>query len=223
MKGVFIIIPAYNEAKIIGKILNEILNENRNYNIVVVDDGSIDETAEIASKHNIYVLKHFVNLGQGASLKTGFDFALKKKAKYVVTFDADGQMAVNEINDLIKRLKNQNVEVVLGSRFLKKKPINLSIIKMIVLKVALMFTKLTIKLNITDVHNGFRAFDASALRKINLSQNGMAHATEILNEIFKNKISYMEFPVKIEYTKYSISKGQSIINSLKILLELFRG
>jgi len=89
------------------------------------------------------------------------------------------------------------------------------------LKLATVFTRLTTGLKISDTHNGLRAFKAEALRKFNITQNAMAHASEILSEIARNKLTYREVPVTIRYTEYSKSKGQSVSNAINILFELF--
>ena len=221
--SVWVVIPAYNEGKILKDVLGELLDYNRSYHIVVVDDGSVDDTAEAASSLPVHVLRHPINLGQGAALATGIEYALKEKAEVIVTFDADGQMCPQDIGTLVNEVLKDGVDVVLGSRFLTSPPEGMSRMRRIVLKLATALTNLTTGLKVTDTHNGIRAFRQTALRKFEITQNQMAHSSEILSEIARNKLIYHEVPVTIRYTRYSKAKGQSIFNSINILYELLTG
>ncbi|MHC4640889.1 MAG: glycosyltransferase family 2 protein [Planctomycetota bacterium] len=219
--SIWIVIPAYNEAKILGNVLGELLDCNPSYQIVVVDDGSHDNTAAIAGSFDVHVLTHPVNLGQGAALVTGIEYSLREKADIIVTFDADGQMNPQDIDVLVNEVLKGGVDIALGSRFLTAAPENMSGLKRIILKLATQSTKLSTRLKVTDTHNGIRAFKAGALRKIVITQNRMAHASEILSEVARNKLVYREVPVTIRYTQYSKVKGQPILNAINILFELF--
>lgn len=221
--SVWIVIPAYNEAQILGQVLGELLDCNPSYNVVVVDDGSSDETAAVAGTFPVHVLSHPINVGQGAALATGIEYALGEKAKVVVTFDADGQMSPQDIGPLVNEVQHGGIDVALGSRFLTSPAEGISRMRRITLKLATELTKLTTGLKITDTHNGIRAFKADALEKIVITQNRMAHSSEILSQISRNKLTYREVPVTIRYTAYSKTKGQSIFNSINILFELFTG
>lgn len=221
--SIWIVIPAYNEAPVLKEVLAELLDCGPSYHVVVVDDGSSDETAETATALGVHVLVHPINLGQGAALATGIEYALREDADIVVTFDADGQMRPADIAAMVKEVQNEGVDVALGSRFLTAAPQAMSGMKRIMLKLAAAFTKLSTGLNVTDTHNGLRAFRAQALRKITISQNRMAHASEILSEIARNKLVCREVPVTIRYTEYSKAKGQSLLNSINILFDLFTG
>lgn len=213
-----IIIPAYNEEKSISKVITD-LKSNSYDNILVVDDGSKDKTAEIAKKHNVKVIRHFINRGQGAALQTGTEYALRNGTEVIVHFDADGQFLAEDIDDLIKALK-EGYDIALGSRFLEKKPVNIPLSKKITLKGGVLFTKIFSNISLTDTHNGFRAMTREAAEKIRITQDGMAHASEIIDQISKNKLKYREVPVTVIYSDYSISKGQSILNSFKIAFSL---
>lgn len=221
--SVWIVIPAYNEAQIIEDVLRELLEYNSSYNVIVVDDGSSDTTPAIAKKFPAHVLIHPINLGQGAALATGIEYALRANAQIIVTFDADGQMRPQDIGTLVDKVINEGVDVALGSRFLASPPEGMPRMKRLTLRLATVLTKLTTGLKITDTHNGIRAFKAGALRKIAITQNRMAHSSEILSEIARNRLTYCEVPVTIRYTQYSKTKGQSIFNSINILYELFMG
>ncbi|MCX8147045.1 MAG: glycosyltransferase family 2 protein, partial [Candidatus Woesearchaeota archaeon] len=165
------------------------------------------------------VLRHIINRGQGASLKTGIDYSLQKKADIIVTFDADGQHKPEEIKDLIRPIINKEADIVLGSRFLGKKS-NVPFMKKIVLKLGVVFTFLYSGIWLTDTHNGFRALSRKAAEKIEIRQDRMEHASEIIDEIRKKKLRYKEVPVTIMYSYYARQKGQSPLNSIKIAFRL---
>ena len=220
---VWVVIPAYNEAGVLKEVLGELRDYNRLYNIVVVDDGSSDETVSVASGFDVHILRHPVNLGEGAAIATGIEYALLEKADVVVTFDADGQMSAEDIGAVVNEVLEEGVDVALGSRFLTARPKGMPRTKKIGLKLATMLTRISTGLKITDTHNGLKAFKAEALRKIVITQNRMAHASEILSEIARNRLVYREVPVTIRYTEYSKTKGQSIFNTINILYELFTG
>lgn len=217
-----VVIPAFNEEKVIGGIIDE-LKKYHYHDIIVVDDSSDDDTADVAEKSGAIVLRHLINRGQGAALKTGIIYALQGGADIIVTFDADGQHQVADIEKLIKPILEGKAGVVLGSRFLNNASVNIPSFRKFILKLATIFTRITSKLNVTDTHNGLRAFSREAIKKIEIRQDRMAHASEILDEVHRNKLSYMEVPVVINYNEYSVSKGQSSMAFGKIILKYFLG
>ena len=219
--SIWVIIPVYNEGRVLGDVIGELLDYNRSYHLVVIDDGSTDDTSRIARKFPVHLLVHPLNLGQGAALATGIDYALRQKADIIVTFDADGQMRPVDIGALVDVVINEGIDVALGSRYLTKRAEGMPVTRNLVLKAATILTILTTGLKITDTHNGIRAFKAKALCKIRLTQNRMAYASELLSEIARNKLTYREVPVSIRYTEYSKSKGQSNLNAINILFDLF--
>jgi glycosyltransferase involved in cell wall biosynthesis len=221
--SVWVVIAAYNEDKVIADVLREMVQCNPSYNIIVVDDGSTDNTASVISGLPVYLLVHPVNLGQGAALATGINYALSHNADVVVTFDADGQMSPKDIDTLVKKVTEDGFDVALGSRFLNRPVEGMPVLRKTLLKLAVIFTRLTSGLKISDIHNGFRAFSAEAVRKITITQNRMAHASEILSQIASKKLKYCEVPVSIRYTEYSKAKGQTIWNTINILYELLTG
>jgi len=216
-RQVFAVIPAFNE----GAAIIDVLRECRRHvdRIVVVDDASSDDTTQRALMPGVDVLRHPVNLGQGAALQTGITFALSRGATHVVTLDADGQHDPAEIGGMLQAMATGNVDVALGSRF-KGAAIGISPVRRNVLQLAVLFTRVTTGLQVTDCHNGFRVFTAAAARRLRITQNRMAHASEVLEEIARKRMSYVEVPVTIRYTDYSMAKGQSSLNSLNILLDL---
>jgi len=217
LNNVFIVIAAYNEEKTIAGVINGLKNEGYN-NIIVVDDCSMDKTGLCAENSGAITLRHIVNRGQGASLKTGIDHALSNGADVIVTFDADGQHMAEDIKKLLNILDN-GYDIALGSRFIDNRS-NVPLLKKIVLKCAIIFTRLTSGIKLTDTHNGLRALSRKAAKRIEIKQDRMAHASEILDEIVKKRLSYKEAPVFIRYTSYSKRKGQSIFNSLNIAAKI---
>jgi glycosyltransferase involved in cell wall biosynthesis len=218
----WIIIPAYNEDKVIGNVVTDVCR--RGYSVVVVDDSSSDRTAEVALAAGAFVCRHAINLGQGAALQTGISFALRKNAQYLVTFDADGQHQADEIAAILAPLQSGTSDVTLGSRFLRPESApTMPPLRRKILHLATLFTRFTTGLELTDTHNGFRGFTRTGASKLSLRQDRMAHASEILTEIADKKLRYQEVPVTILYTDYSLAKGQKLSNSFNILWESCTG
>lgn len=218
--NVWVVIAAYNEEQVIGQTVSHVFEHVEK--VIVVDDCSSDNTAMLALTAGAHVLSHPINLGQGGALQTGIQYALKQGAEYIVTFDADGQHTATEILPMLSALQKSQSGIALGSRFIGK-TINLSTSRWWVLKLAIIFTRLTSGIKLTDVHNGFRIMSRDFCEKFEFKQNRMAHASEILNYISSHKIKYIEYPVTISYTEYSITKGQKSSNALRVLMELFLG
>jgi glycosyltransferase involved in cell wall biosynthesis len=218
-KKTFIIIPAYNEKAAISKVLDEL--SSLGCTIVVVDDGSTENIKEEAGKHkDLFYLRHKANLGQGAALQTGIDFALKQGAAYLVNFDADGQHSAADIPSILQPVLSGEADIVLASRFLNKGNHNAPFFKKIVLKIGRWVNYFFTGLYLSDAHNGLRAMNRLAAITIRISENRMAHATEIIAQIKKNKLRYKEVAANVIYTDYSKHKGQSSLNSVKIFFDL---
>lgn len=212
-----VVIPAKNEATKIEVVVREV--KAQGFDVVVVDDGSRDDTVAIARNAGAEVLCHIINRGQGASIKTGINFGLDEGYEVIVFFDADGQMKASEINNILEPVLSGAYDVALGSRNLGS-AINMPFFTRIMKKLALVFTRITSGLKLTDTHNGFQAWSAKALKQINLIQDRYAYASEVLHEISRLKLRYKEVPVTIFYTDYSKSKGQSIFNAFNIVWDL---
>jgi len=216
--GVWVVIAAYNEAQALGRVLAGLAAFP--YQIVIVDDGSSDSTAEVAARGGAEVLRHPINLGQGAALQTGIDYALLRGAAHVVTFDADGQHRPEDIAGLLAALDARNADFALGSRF-RGAAVDLPPLRRLILRAATWFTRVTTGLEVTDAHNGLRAMTRRGAARIRLRQNRMAHASEILDQIAASGLTYVEAPVTIRYSRYSLAKGQRASEFVVILLDLF--
>lgn len=209
----------YNEASVVGTVIEELRKEFPY--VVCVDDGSTDGSQEVARAAGAVVVQHPINLGQGAALQTGFEYALRDpELGCVVTFDADGQHRVEDAKAMVDRVYRGEADVVLGSRFLDDRT-KLSLPKRVVLKVAATQLRASTGMKLTDAHNGLRALSAGTVAKIHLKQNRMAHASELMHQFARIKPRYVEHPVVIIYTDYSKAKGQSLLNAVNIVFELF--
>lgn len=213
------VIPMYNEATVVGDVVGDLRADS--HHVVCVDDGSTDGSQEIARKAGAVVVQHPVNLGQGAALQTGFEYALQDPSMdAVVTFDADGQHRKSDAVEMLARVRSGEADIVLGSRFLDDRT-KLTPIKRLVLRTAAVQSRLATGLELTDAHNGLRVLGRGFVEKVHLTQNRMAHASEIVHRISELQPRWVEHPVEIIYTDYSKSKGQSLLNSVNILAELF--
>jgi len=218
---VIVVIPAFNEEKNIGRVVCGIKEIYNDFEIIVVDDGSGDKTAAAAVKNGAIVLRHLINRGQGAALKTGTDYAIKIGAEIIVHFDADGQFEPMDLAKMIAPVALGKADVTLGSRFL-----NNSLIKQMPLSKRFFLLPLARLVNffftglwLTDAHNGFRVLSASAASKINIMHNGMAHNSEIIKEIKRLGFSFKEIGIAVYYKQY----GQGVTGGLKIVRDLLIG
>lgn len=219
-QNIFVIVPAYNEGAVIATTVAPLIEAG--YTVVVIDDCSTDNTADALVNLPVHYLKHELNLGQGAALQTGVDYAHSLGAQYLVMFDADGQHNHEEIADLLNPIRLGRADITLGSRFKRVEDIaQIPPSRKLILKGAILINGLFTGMWLTDAHNGFRAMNRKAMAQIKMRESRMAHATEILSLIKQAVLKYEEVPVKIVYTDYSKMKGQSSLNSINILIDLF--
>lgn len=215
-----IVIAAYNEAGAIRAVVADLVG--RSWTVVVVDDCSGDNTADEAALPGVTVLRHSVNLGQGAALQTGIEFAVHHGADAIVTFDADGQRCADDIPNLLAPLTTH--DVVLGSRFLGKHPLGATRRRRAFLRLATILSNRLSGLPLADAHCGLRAFRASVAPALPLTQNRMAHASEFLRSIRAHRLRVAEVGVTVRYTDYSRLKGQSATQAIRILFDYcFKG
>jgi polyprenyl-phospho-N-acetylgalactosaminyl synthase len=214
---IFCVIPAFNEEKNIATVIDQV--KPLVDTVVVVDDSSSDQTASSSAKTGVVLLKHIINRGQGAALRTGTEYCLKNDADIVVHFDADGQFLSKDIEKVVAPIKNGEAQVVFGSRFLDSAHSSEMPIfkKYFIMPLAKAVNKIFFNINLTDPQSGFRAMSSEAARKINWRQDRMAHCSEIMFEVKKNNFKVKEIPIRVIYHSF----GQSFSGGLKILKELF--
>lgn len=214
----WVIIPVYNEDQVIGQVVKDLLPTFPH--VVCIDDGSRDRSAAVAAAAGATVIRHPVNLGQGAGLQTGIEYVRGfTPAKYLLTFDADGQHRVEDGVAMVEQAEKENLAIVFGSRFLSSQT-QVGWSKRLVLKTAARVTARRTGLQLTDAHNGLRVLHRDAFEQVNLLQNRMAHASEIVAQLARTGLPWAEHSVYIRYTDYSKAKGQSLLNSINILTEL---
>ena len=216
---VWIVIPAYNEAAVIGEVIADVRSEFDQ--VVCVDDGSRDDTGTIALKAGAHLVRHPVNLGQGAAIQTGVEYARSQPAAQIfVTFDADGQHRVKDVVRMIDRLTTEDVDIVIGTRFAEP-GINtqMPVLKRIVLRTAVWLSPRSRRLGLSDAHNGLRVFNRKVADGLNITMNGMSHASEFISLVAENHWRVTEEPVEILYTEYSKSKGQPLVNGVNIVFD----
>lgn len=216
--SIFVIIPAYNEGAVIRSVVDKLVAYH--YSIVIVDDGSARSLYPFVEEAPVYFLRHPVNLGQGAALQTGIEFALSEGAEYIVTFDGDGQHEASDISKFIDVLETDKADIVLGSRFMSAAAHNMTRRRRTTLQIARYINYLFTGLLLSDAHNGLRALNRKAAETIRIHENRMAHATEILAQVKHQRLRYTELPVQVYYTAYSRGKGQTVWSSFRILFDL---
>ena len=246
----YIVVPAYNEGKIIRSTVEALRHSFSN--IVVVNDGSTDDTLSVLHELGVTPITHLINIGQGAALQTGITYALHRGAQSIVSFDADGQHQVSDVIDMLgvlttpdnqelgkftvvgNSVRNSDVidmlgvlesrdcDVVLGSRFLGSTR-GMSSGRRLLLRAAVIFSNLTTRVKLTDAHNGLRVMNRRAASCLDITQYGMAHATEVIQQFHAAGMRIREHPVTIHYTDYSMAKGQRSLNAVNVLLDLLMG
>ncbi len=217
-KDVWIVIPAFNEATVISDVVADVHSVFDN--VVCVDDGSRDDTAEQAWRAGAHVVRHPVNLGQGAAIQTGVEYARSQPGAAVfATFDADGQHRVQDVMRMIDRLTKEDLDILVGTRFADSAPVDMPALRRKLFPLIAKLSPTSRKLKLTDAHNGLRVFNRIVADGLNLTMNGMAHASEIIAVIVENGWRVAEEPVEILYTDYSMSKGQPLVNGVNIVVD----
>lgn len=219
MAGDWVVIPAYNEASVIAAVVGDLRRYSQH--IVVVDDCSSDDTAIAARNAGAVVLRHVINRGQGAAIQTGLDYALQNGAGAIVTFDADGQHDAADVPTLLAPVHDGRAHFVLGSRFAGESKVPL--LRRMTLKLAIVFTRLTSGLRVSDAHNGLRAFSRRGAQAIHIRLDRMAHASEIMDQIRASGLAYVEVPVRVRYTEYARRKGQRGVHAIRVAFDYLFG
>jgi polyprenyl-phospho-N-acetylgalactosaminyl synthase len=219
----WIVVPAFNEAAVIGEVVADLCSVFDH--VVCVDDGSKDGTGEIALRAGAHLLRHPINLGQGAAIQTGVEYARRQPGAAVfATFDADGQHRIKDVAAMIDRLAAGDLDVVIGTRFgpaetnLASRP---PLLKRIVLRTAARLSPRGRRLGLTDTNNGLRVFNKKVADGLDITMNGMSHANEFVMLIAENDWRVAEEPIEVLYTEYSKSKGQPLLNGVNIIFDGF--
>jgi glycosyltransferase involved in cell wall biosynthesis len=218
--GVWIIVPAFNEAQVIGDVVADLRSTFPH--VVVVDDGSRDETADVALLAGAHLVPHPVNLGQGAAIQTGVEYARAQPgAELFATFDADGQHRIKDLLAMLDRIAQGDADLVIGTRFTGASAAGTPPLKRLILRTAAWLSPSSRRLGLTDAHNGLRVFNRAVAEHLNLSMSGMSHAGEFIKLADENRWRVTEQPVEILYTDYSLSKGQPLLNGVNIVFDGF--
>jgi polyprenyl-phospho-N-acetylgalactosaminyl synthase len=220
---VWIVIPAFNEAAVMAEVIADVRSVFDH--VVCVDDGSTDGTGDIAARAGAHLVRHPINLGQGAAIQTGVEYARKQPgARVFATFDADGQHRVKDLAAMVDRLSAGDVDVVIGTRFgggSADQATRPPLLKRIVLQTAARLSRRGRSLGLTDTNNGLRVFNKTVADGLNITMSGMSHATEFVMLIAENRWRVAEEPVEVLYTEYSKSKGQPLLNGVNIIFDGF--
>lgn len=208
------VIPAYNEADKIGAVIAKL----KSYvdEIIVVDDSSHDNTYEIARLAGAVVVRHIINRGQGAALRTGTQLALDRGADIIIHFDADDQFQAEDIPEILAPLRNGSADAVLGSRFLTKKSDLPKTKQYIIMPLARFINRILFNIRLSDPQSGFRALSRTSAQKLKIENDGMAHCTEIIYKLFKNGDRVVEVPITVIYHEF----GQKFSGGFKILKDM---
>ncbi len=218
--GAWIVIPAFNEAAVIGEVVADVRSVFDN--VVCVDDGSTDDSGEIARRAGAHLVRHPINLGQGAAIQTGVEYARKQPgAQVFATFDGDGQHRVKDLAAMVDRLGAEDVDVVIGTRFGANGGTRPPLVKRLVLRTAARLSRRGRRLGLTDTNNGLRVFNKKVADGLDITMSGMSHANEFIMLIAENHWRVVEQPIEVLYTDYSKSKGQPLLNGVNIIFDGF--
>lgn len=212
-----VVVPAYNESQVIENVLKSLpkkIDGIGQIETVVINDGSLDQTAKVAKRANVFVLSHVLNRGAGAATRTGIDYALSRGADIIVTFDADGQHNPADIEKIVRPILGNKADMVIGSRLLKRQ--KMPVDRFILNWLGNIITFSLFGAFSTDTQSGLRAFSKSAAGVIDFKSDRMEFSSEIIQEAGRHKLRVVEVPTDAIYTQYSRSKGQKNTNALPV-------
>ncbi len=210
-----VIIPTYNEEQTISQVIRGVKKYTNH--IIVVDDGSVDQTHKLAEKEGALVYQHIINRGLGGALETGFQAALLNGADILLTLDADGQHQAKDIPRLVKPIIDKEADLTIGSRVNKR---GMPLTRRVANLLGNLTTFLLFGNWVKDSQSGFRCFNKKAAQTIQIRTNGMEVSSEIIKEIRRHQLRLKEVPIKAIYTPYSLSKGQGFTVGLKTFSKL---
>lgn len=220
MSQIYIVIPAKDEAERIGQVIYQTKLQGYDQ-IIVVDDGSSDRTAIVAGQHGATVLSHRINLGAGAATQTGVEFALKQGAEIIVTLDGDNQHFPEDIPKLLAALEEQEVDVVIGSRFLEGNE-EIPTLRRFYNKIGNLITTLITGAYTSDSQSGMKAFHAEFAYKVDFHFNGYEFCTEFIHLIRHHQATFAEVPIRVRYNQDTLQKGQSLGNGIKMAFRFLK-
>ena len=222
MTKTIVLIPAYNEGRVLAQTIGDVkkaIAKLKNTHIVIIDDGSTDNTNNVAKQQKVVVLHHIINRGLGGAISTGLAYAKNQNADIAVTLDADGQHDPSDILKMIKPITSNTADIVIGTRY-NGADNQISIDRKILHSLSNLFTLLLYGQKTSDSQSGFRAFNKKALERIEIKTQKMEVSTELFWEIKKHQLKLVEVPIKVIYTNYSKQKGQTNLNSISIIIKL---
>jgi len=235
-----ILLPTYNEGSRLYSFLESLGNFLSSLEagqdlrvfakyLVIVDDGSAVPveirplTTKLVAFRSVHLLSHAINLGQGAALQTALEYAKTSlDCDYFFTIDADGQHDPADMTAMLQTMMSRKVDIVFGNRFNREVYGSIPYFRRLLLKGAIFFELFLTGLKLSDSHNGYRMFGRKCANLILLRQTRMAHATELKQIVSRNKLTYAESPVHIRYSRELMEKGQTNLNAMTILKDLFR-
>lgn len=212
---IFIVIPAYNEAKRVGTVIEEL--KDTKLPIIVVDDGSRDDTYKEASGRNVICIRHKFNLGKGAALKTGCEAAFSLGAEAIIMMDSDGQHKASDLPKFIQALESQKYNIIFGSR---SAGLGVPLVRFLGNKLSSVLVSLMFRIYLPDLICGYRAFTKSAYNKIKWQSRDYGVETEMVIRTGKSRLSHCEIPVETVY--YDKFKGVTIPDAIGILFNVFK-
>lgn len=217
-KDIWIVIPAYNE----GPVIQEVVRKAKSCgypNVLVVDDGSKDDTAQQAQDAGARVLSHPINRGAGAAAQTGLVFARRAGWQYVVQIDADGQHHPEDIQRLVDQQLASKADIVLGSRFLDPSP-GIPPTRRLYNRISNLLTNTFCQHRYSDTQTGFRMLNQRAIRNLRLRIDGFGYCSEMIVQAEKRGLTIAEAPIQVTYTEYSLNKGQDLVMGVATAVDL---
>jgi glycosyltransferase involved in cell wall biosynthesis len=221
-----ILIPAYNEGSVIGEVLEKLIKDLKKTelskaDIIVINDGSKDNTATEVKKHpQVKLVNHIMNSGAGAAIRTGLSYARDRGYQYAVTMDADGQHDSVDTSRVVKALMNDESDIVIGSRLIDAE--GMPWYRVVLNKGGGLFTFILFGIFVKDSQSGLRGFSRKALEKITFHSNNYTYNSELMWRIKQNRLQVKEIPIKAIYSEYSLSKGQTNWEVVHIVRELLK-
>ncbi len=217
-KDILVVIPAYNEGTVIAEVVRRVRDEGYPH-VLVINDGSTDQTREQAEQAGAIVVSHLVNRGAGAGAQTGIAYARKHQIAYIVQIDADGQHYPEDIRDLSQLMESEEADIVIGSRFMNPNK-DIPVIRVVYNKLSNVFTNWFCTRWYSDTQSGFRMLNRTAIETIDLHIDGFGYCSEMIILGEKQGLKIAEVPIRVAYTAYSMSKGQDLYMGINTAMNI---